>query len=255
MIKNAVIYTLNKLDITEDIESYFSDLDFTPCMPTESSKSGWVEPNGERFFETVNGQHIVKLMTETKKVPADVVDRKLQAAVKQIEVETGRKPGKKERKEMKDNIILELLPSAFPSRQSSLVWIDPDNMTIVVDASTKKKADDVITFLVKTIPGIEVSGFGIDRDCVLAAEDATKVKYVNHDLYIDEVVEHIKSGMQVQSLSMTWDKQVSFALSDSAILKKIEFIDIEDDGSFESSAALMIGMMQPVIVDLNQALS
>jgi len=280
MINNAIIYTLQKLDVLEHNENFFSDNSFEPCLPSQATSSGWVQPRGEMYFETINGQHIMKLMTETKKVPAEVIERHLAERIKRLEQVTGRKPGKKERKEIKDEIVLDLLPTAFPSRQSTLVWIDPLNMTVVIDASNQKRADAVITHLVRTIPGIEIAmrvyesnpgatmagwldsqeepdGFAIDRSCVLIAQDesAAKVKYVNHDLYIDEVSDHIQNGMRVQTLAMTWTDKVSFTLTDAANLKQIKFIDIaEDKDSFESSVALMTGSMQPLIVDLSLAL-
>ena len=47
------------------------------------------------------------------------------AARPEIEAKTGRKPGKKHAKELREEVVRELLPKAFTRQAAITVWIDP----------------------------------------------------------------------------------------------------------------------------------
>ena len=55
-------------------------------------------------------------MVESKVLPGSVLNRRVKEKAARIEQETGRKPGKKESKELKEEAKLDLLPMAPPSR-------------------------------------------------------------------------------------------------------------------------------------------
>ena len=70
----------------------------------------------------------------------------------QIEAEQGRKPGRKEKSEIKDEIVLTFLPRAFSKRSSHVIWLDLEKRSLVIAASSMKsravvirKASTVIT--------------------------------------------------------------------------------------------------------------
>ncbi len=202
-------------------------------------------------------------MTETKSVPASVLKRKVKEMADSIEATTGRKPGQKERREIKDDAHMALLPMAFEKQSATMIWIDPVKKTMVVDAASQKKADLVATFMVKVVEGLALmmptpvtspamamatwlvtqeppAGFTIDRDCELKAADESKavVRYTNHALDIEEVRDHIHKGMMPTRLAMTYDNRVSFVLTDAGTLRSIGYLDvaIESHTSGEAQA-------------------
>ena len=76
---------------------------FVPCGASQEKAIGWIEPRGDAhgpLVETVSGQRILKLKMETRGVPGSVVTRKATERSAQIEATEGRKPGKKEMKEI-----------------------------------------------------------------------------------------------------------------------------------------------------------
>lgn len=267
-------------------EEHLQEYSFTPCTPTQSSSSGWVPPRDESFgelVESIGNQWILKLQIETKKVPADVVNRKLAERRATIEEQTGRKPGKKESKELKEEIVLDLLPSAFPTRSAVLVWIDVMAKTICIDA-TGSKADAALTMLVRALPHLEIQpivtqqspsgamaawlvnnnppqGFTIDRTLELKADDESKSKvtYNNHALDIDEIVDHIGGGKVVTKMAMSYEDQVSFVLTESLVLKKIQILDgaplaSDDVDAFDADVAISTGSLRMTIFHLIGAL-
>lgn len=258
---------------------------FEPCGPTQKQSVGWVPPRGHEhgpLMETIGGHQILKLMIETKKVPSDVLKRKLKERTDAIEQSTGRMPGKKEKRELADEVLLDLLPMAFATRSSVTVWFDPLAGTLSLDA-TGSKADLALTELVKGIDGLAVypmntvqspgaamtnwllsdeypEGFHADRACVLKAADESKamVKYSNHDVDIAEVQNHIRQGKLPISLALTWDDKVSFVLTDTGALQKVTLLDVEADGehadAFDADVILTTETLRTMTYHLIEAL-
>jgi recombination associated protein RdgC len=236
--------------------------------------------------ESVAGQIVLKLMVEVKSVPSSVVNRKAKEELSKIEAATGRKPGKRETKEIKEDIKLSLMPLAFTKVSSVLVWIDAKAQLLTIGASSTAKADEVITYLVKCLDGFSVmplntqtssavamgewlstqappAGFTIDRECELKSPDESKamVRYSRHPLDIEEVSAHITSGKVPTKLALTWMDRVSFVLTDTLQIKKIAFLDGVFDGTsqekedgFDADTAIATGELRQLIPELLAAL-
>ncbi len=266
---------------------------FAPCGASQEKSVGWVEPRGQAhgaLVEVVGGQWLLKLMVEVKAVPASVVRRKVQERLQQIEAATGRKPGKKEARELREEARLALLPMAFSKQSSVLVWIDPRAQLLVLDAASQARADELMTALVKAVDALAVqlvntqtsataamsgwlstqeapAGFSVDRECELKAADESRavVRYTRHALDTDEISQHIAMGKLPTRLAMTWNDRVSFVLTEALQIKKLAFLDVvfegaaaaagddRDDG-FDADAAISTGELQQLIPELLEAL-
>lgn len=286
MFKNLFLYRVIKGPNPHVVqEMRLDDHSFIPCDPTQNKSSGWVPPRGEAngaLLESIGGQHILKLLTETKAVPAATVKRKVEEMCAQIEATTGRKPGKKERREFTEDALLALLPQAFPKQYATLLWIDSANKLLVIDASSQSKADDAIAMMFKSFEGLQLSplntvtspasamahtllwqqapdGFTIDHECELKATDESKavVKYGRHALDIEEVAQHIRMGKMPTKLAMTYSDRVSFVLTEGMQLKKIELMDVAfadkpDDAAdnFDADVTIYTGELSKLIPEL-----
>ncbi|MFT3955332.1 MAG: recombination-associated protein RdgC [Piscinibacter sp.] len=294
MFKNALVY---RIDLWEpptqaDIESRLAAGRFAECGPTQPEAAGWVEPRGEKhgvLLESVGGQLILKLCSESKPVPSGVVKQQLEARLDKIEAETGRRPKGKAARELKEQIVHDLLPRAFPKRSATLVWIDLAAKLVLVGAASGKKADAVVTRLVDLFggglrlaplqtalaPATAMSAwlsdkeapprFSIDRECELKQPDSEKaaVRYARHTLDIDEVGEHIRQGKLPTQLAMTWSSRVSFVLTEALTLKRIKLLDVVlensgptagADGGFDADVAITTGELRLLLPDLIEAL-
>lgn len=257
---------------------------FLECGASQEKSVGWIEPRGHEhgvMVEVIGGQWLLKLMIETKTVPADVVKRKVDEQVDAIEVATGRKPGKKERREIAEDVRLSLLPMTFSKQSSAQVWVDPAAGLLMVDGHN----DEAITWLIKAVDGLVVQmvntqtspatamagwlatreaphGFTVDRECELKAADESRavVKYGRHALDTDEVQNHIQAGKIPTRLALTWCNAVSFVLTDGLQLKKITMLEsmprvpAEIDDAFDADAAIFTGELRKLIPDLLDAL-
>lgn len=291
MFKNLLIYRIAATWSANQaqIETALGADRFAECGPSQELAMGWTEPRNiphGPLVESVGGQLVLKLMFESKTVPSAVIQRKTEERVAEIETTTGRKPGQKERKELCEDAKLALLPMAFTKRSAVLVWIDPAAHTLVVDASSQGRADQVVTALVKAIDGFAVqqintslspttamatwltsqeppTGFSVDRECELKAADESKsvVRYGRHALDIDEVRQHVATGKLPTKLALTWQGRVSFVLTDQLQLKKLAFLDgvfdtssQEKEDGFDADAAIATGELRQLIPDLLLAL-
>lgn len=292
MFKNALVYRISHWDQPDalNIENRLDSLRFSECGATQLESDGWVEPRGEKhgpLLESIAGHLVLKLCVERKAVPASVVKTRLEERLDKVEQDTGRRPKGKQAKEMKEEIVHELLPRAFPKRSTTWVWIDPKARFVVINAGSSKKADGIVSKLVELLGGgFAVSplqtqlspatamadwlktkeapaGFTVDRECELKQPDSEKsaVKYSRHTLDIDEVGEHIQQGKVPTQLALTWNSRVSFVLTELLAIKKIKLLDVVLEGNsnpqdkgFDTDVAITTGELGQLIPDLIDAL-
>ena len=291
MFKNVMVYRIGEgwRPSLAQIEQALDAERFVPCGASQDKAIGWTEPRGEAhgpLIEAVNGHRMLKLKIETKGVPSAVVARKAKERSAQIEMTEGRKPGKKEMKDIKEDVKMSLMPMAFSKESSVLVWIDPATHLMVMDAGSQAKADEVVTMLVKSFAGLSLTlintqispqaamaswlmmqdspaAFSVDRECELKSADESKsvVRYVRHPLDTDEVKQHVQGGKLPTRLALTWQGRVSFSLTEALQLKKITFLEgvfeatsAEKDEGFDADVALATGELCQLLPDLFEAL-
>lgn len=294
MFKSLLIYRIGT-DWSPTLATMEAALDgarFAPCGATQEKSLGWSEPRGEAhgpLVEAVGGHWIMRLMIETKAVPGSVVQRKAQEQINAIEASTGRKPGKKESKELRQDALLSLLPQAFARQSSVWVWIDREARLLLTDAGSQSKADDIITSLVSSLPGLSLtllqtavspqaamtewltvksadelpSSLSVERECELKSADEQKsvVRFTRHNLANEEVRKHIAEGKLPTKLALSWEGRVGFVLSEALQLKKINFLEGVFDGTssekedgFDADVAISTGELRKMLVDLIEAL-
>lgn len=292
MIANAFLYRLiSPLTVSAaELEEALEPLKFVECGPTQEKSTGFVPSRGKAhgaLVEAIDGHWILKVATETRSVPAKIIKKNVEEKCAQIEAQTGRKPGKKERRDMTDEVRLTLLPSAFPKETHALVWIDRSSNTVMVEGSSQNKADEVVTLLIKGIQGLQMAlintqqsptqamaqwlvtqetpeKFEFERECELKACDESRgtVKYNKLSLETEEVKKHIQQGHLPTRLALTWNDRVSFVLTDGLQLKKLAILDVvfeeaagsDKDDSFDADVSIMTGELSAMIADLVQAL-
>lgn len=294
MIHNAIICRLSAgftLSLSE-VETKLGLAPFTPVGATQEHAAGWVPPRGDKhgaLVESIGGQWIMKFMMESKAVPGEVVKRKAEEQIAQIEESTGRKPGKKEIKEIREDALLSLLPMAFTKQSALTVWIDPAARLLVLGTGSQRQADEVVTALVSALPGLSVAllqtvvapqaamaqwltaedpadwppSLSVERECELKSNDEEKsvVRFTRHNLVNEEVHHHIAQGKLPTKLALSWDGRVAFVLTDALHLKKISFLEGVFDGAsngqednFDADVAICTGELGKLIPDLIAAL-
>lgn len=290
--KSLFIYRL-PTDLTLSaaaLEEKLSRQPLQPCGGMDKQSRGWVAPqaNGP-LVHALNHQLLIALGVEQKLLPASIINQFAKDRIAELEAQQGHRVGRKETKEIKEQVTDELLPRAFAHRRTTYVWIDPVNGWLVVDAASPAKADEVLELLSKTLDNLPLKlvstklspvtamtgwlaageappGFTIDRELELRSIDDNQatVRYVRHDLEGKEIQAHIAAGKSATRLGMTWNDKISFVLTEQFQIKRLAFLDILKEESesqaetteelFDIDFTLMTGELARMLADLVEAL-
>lgn len=239
MFKNAIAYRF-----TEDFKTSFESLSelmnehlFEPCRSQELSRFGWVKPHAELNAFVANSSALICAQWEEKLLPSAVIKQKLKERVAQIEKDQGRKVYRKEQLQMKDEIILDLLPHAFSKYRNTYALIMPIHNMIIVDAGNHKQAEELLNLLRNTLTTLPIKlpeteqspstsmsdwitlayapeGFEFRDKCVMTMPDESgaAIRITGEDLTSDDVKAHIESGYYVKSMAFEWDSTFTFTL-------------------------------------------
>lgn len=254
--KNLVFYRFTRsfeLD-AETLEQKLSEQAFSPCRSQDQSRYGWSAPMlklSEQLVHSANGAMLICAQKEEKILPASVIKDQLSEKVEQIETEQDRKVRKKERDDLKDEIIMTLLPKAFSRYQRTLAYIDPRQGLLIVDASSAKRAEDLCSHLRQTLGSLPVSipalnnapaaimtswldknealpgGLELGEEAELKdpSENGAVLRCKQQDLLGVEIEPHLKAGKQAVKLALGWREQCCFILGEDLILRRLKFAD------------------------------
>lgn len=274
----------------EQLEACLTTQAFAPCTSLDLQSQGWVAPRpAGALVHRVHHQMLITLMTEKKLLPATVINQVAKARAVEIEEQQGFKPGRKQMKELKEQISDELLPRAFSIQRDTRIWIDPVNGWLVVDSSSPAKADEVLKLLLKAVDPLPLSnlhvvqaplaamtswlaadaapaGFTVDAELELRASGDSKatVRYARQAPEADDLRRHIAAGKQCTRLALTWNDRISFVLTESLALKRLAPLDVitenansagaGEDERFDGDFALMSGELHQLLSALVQTL-
>lgn len=269
---------------------------FVPCSPSQPESSGWVAPRGKKsavLAERLGPHLLLQLCTERRPLPASAVAAALEERIERFKQETGReRVSGKLKKQLKEEVIVDLMPRAFSKRSHTLVWLDTEQQMLALNTSTSAVSDKVISLLVEALAAVPggtgfvvrpvqttqspatcmaqwlssqeaPAGLSIDQDCELKTPDDRKssVRYSRHTLELDEIGQHITEGKLPTQLALTWRGRVSFVLTDRSQVRKIKLLDVGMDDAppaeedrFDADATLATSELSQLLDDLLQAL-
>lgn len=288
--RNLQIYRLPKdWDMTAgELEKQLERKRFQACGSQDMESRGWLPPTDDgALVRAVGGQWLICLGMEGRLLPASVVRQEAEDRAVQIAEKQGYRPGRKQMKELREDVTRELLPRAFTRRRRTFVWIDPRQGWLAIDAASPARAEEVLETFRQSLDRFPVSlprterspasamaewlideapaGFTVDRDCELCSvtEEKAAVRYVRHSLEGDEIKKHLTAGKQPTRLALTFDDRVSFVLTDRLELKRLDFLDVVRDqvdsqedaeALFDAEFALMTGELSKLVEALIEAL-
>lgn len=288
--KNLQLFRLPAFDdrALETIEAALARAALHPCAPSDLRRLGWVPPlAGGAFVHAVNRQWLIALGIEEKLLPSTVIRQMANERAQTIETTEGRRVSRKELRDLRESLVIELLPRAFACRHTISAWIDPLHGWLVVDTGSQPKAEELAECLLKTADGFSIAlpaplrtpasamtawmaageapvGFTIDQDIELRSPENALVRYTRHSLEGKEIGHHIAEGKIVTRLGMTWNDRISFILDEKLRIKRLSFLDIlkeENDGLADNEAerfdldfTLMTGELARLFDDLLAAL-
>lgn len=263
------------------------------CGQLELAVEGWVQPLGidaRMYVHEVDNMMMICLRREEKIVPASLVREMVDQKVLETEKATGYSVGRKERADIKDQLMQELLPRALIKASHTFAYIDAKGGWLVVNAASAKRSSELIILLQKTIGSLNLGSpqtntspeaamtqwlldeaslpedFGIDDEVEFrsAGQPVSVIRCKHVDLGSSEILAHISTGKRAYKMAMNWKEKISFVLCDDMSIKRIRFdldlIEHDDAGSdevaqFDADFALMTGEFSEFIPGIISALS
>ncbi|CAG2132199.1 Recombination-associated protein RdgC [Cupriavidus numazuensis] len=289
--KNLSIYRLPVFAMTAaDLSAALAKHAFVPCTSLEAETQGFAEPrDGSGLVHEVGGNLLIALQTEKKLLPQSVIRDATKARAAEIEEQQGFKPGRKQTREIKEQLYEEMLPKAFSINTLTRAWIDTNNGWLVIDAASSAKRDTMLGYLFKAIDNLSAhqlyvnhspvaamtewlatdtapSGFTVDDDTTLESmgESRATIRIAKQAPDPDDVAKHIAAGKRCTRLAMTWNDRVSLVLTDSLTIKRVAALDVikettdasinDADERFDADFMLMAGELSQMLADLAAAL-
>ncbi|MDX8389960.1 MAG: recombination-associated protein RdgC [Mariprofundaceae bacterium] len=263
------------------------------CGQMETDCEGWTKPlglEGRMLVHETDGRLMICLRREDKVLPASLLRERVEEKAFVIAQEAGRPVGRKERADIKDQVLQELLPRALVRASHTYACIDPKNGWLIVNASSAKKSEELILLLRKTLGILNVilpqtntspeaamtqwlsneqslpQGFDLEDECELRSSgELTSVIRCKHvDVESSEIRAHVSAGKRAFRMAMNWQGKLSFVLHDDLSIRRIHYdtelmdqADANDDGiaQFDADFAMMGAELSAFIPALLSALN
>lgn len=277
--KHLSFYSLpESFRLPANFEELLQPLALKPLGRADFATRGFVSPIGPDHSElshTLQGACMVRLGIEEKVLPSSLIAQELDRRVRAYQAaRDGRRPGKKTREQLKDEIVADFMKRAFVRSSAVTAYIDEISGVLVVNSTSDRAAEKLISALREALTtfavepwqpgghlGVVMSDWLVEGQCTrgFALADAveltdpverrTTVRAKRHDLTSEEIRQHAQAGKQVSQLALIFDDRLSFTLDVQFKVRGLRFLDcVMDDlgdgggdvvGEFDARFALM----------------
>lgn len=229
-----------------------------PCGNQEMATYGFIPPLGKGenapLVHCSSGYLLIAARKVERILPGSVVREALKEKVDAIESEQLRKVYKKERDQLKDDLIQELLPRAFSRSRTTYAAIMPREGLILIDTTSAKQAEDLLSTLRECLGSLPVrpvtvkiaptatytdwlkqqqaaEDFHVLDQALLrdTHDDGGSITAKHQDLTGDEIQVHLSAGKQVTKLAVGWQDKLSFVIDDGLAISGLRFTDLLQD--------------------------
>lgn len=252
--KNLRVYRLSApLPAFEELEAKLADLPFKPCSGQETQRLGFVSPlgrEGKLHAHPADGYTMVCAKRQDKLLPSAAIDELLQEKLEQIDRDEGRRVSRREKMDLKDEIIFDLLPRAFTRSSLLFGYATADGEHLFIDAASASRAEDLLAGMRTALGSISAvpltpadpitrvltgwlrgeplpDGLTLGEECELESpKDEGRVwRCKKQDLTAPEVMQHLDTGMVVRKLALQWQGSISFVLDEEFAIRRLKFSD------------------------------
>lgn len=218
--------------------------------PLEMESRGFIPPYGngsDAMSITMGGGRLVTVGSRKRALPMAAVRAELEKLLDDSEKLTGARPGGRARKLLHSQVLERMLPNApvVPGRVDAILL---DNGFLLVDTASRATAEMVVGELRRALGSFPALPLAAAKDpsAVLrrllttydpvfrhgqsvelrqAVANGEVVKITNGQLDSDEVMAHVRAGLQVTRLEVVTERMV-LTIGDDLVLRKLHYLDV-----------------------------
>ena len=256
MFRNVTIFRFPTTLDLDELEQALGTVVLKPVGPLELTSAGFISPFGQSsvvLAHTVGRVVWTAVGTEKRLLPASVVNETLAARIAAHEKRTGQRVGGKLRKQLKDDVLTELIPKAFVQPGRLDVSIDRTHGLLAVDTTSRKAAELAASLVRKALgsfPALPLNAetsvcatmtgwlagepmpeaFTLGEEVELRGPDGSDCwKGARADLSSEEVRGHLDAGKMVYRLGLTYLDRATFTFGDDLVIRKFKLTDVALD--------------------------
>ena len=226
------------------------------CPTHQQSNQGWMSPYGkhsDRLVVEQNKMYLLAFCDEEKIIPSSVIMEKTQDKIAALEQEECRKLSQKERKSIKETVFASLLPLAFSKTKVTQLILDVEEGWILVDCTSRNQAERCLDFLRSTLGSLPIKAIDCQHDVAFTLSNwlidgilpnhlmllnrcemfddkqaRSTIKFTDHELHADHVVNHLKHGHKVGKVGIKWHEKLSFSITCDLECHGIKYHDMDE---------------------------
>lgn len=247
---------------TNELMQKLPEFQLKECGSQEEFSFGWLPliRNSEQWSLGSNQCLLLRAGKEEKILPAAVIREELESKVAEIELIEGRKVGRKEQSDIKDELIFSLRPKAFSKRTDIWAYIDMKAKLLVVNSTNAGLTEllfkqlqttlgrfPMTPLMAKESPAAVMSNWLLSNElpaslatndeCEIqdGSEEKTQIRFKALEPLSEDVTRHLDQGMRVKTLALRWIDKLSFTLHEDLTVRKLKFDDTIKEQAFNDS--------------------
>lgn len=258
--------------------------------PMELASAGFVDIpglGGAYTFADAQGRVMFRIGAVKRLLPSVAISAQFNARLAEIRANENREPGTRERRKLRDETVLEMIPRAFlmPSRLSGI--FDLRNGWLLLDTASRRIAEAAVSLLrgalgsmpavppdPQTSPRLAFTSWlrgdaspahatlAIGTTCVLeeCVEAGARIAARDQELFCEEIGKHLEAGKFCTALELNIEGRVSFSIDESLTVRRIVWNDEalqsdEEKGEEDAQAAATATLCMAALADLVQVIA
>ncbi len=265
-----------KIDF-EELEKALTELPLKPVGSLDLESVGFIPPLGKNSNLMLHQQMECAMMSIGKQkrlLPSSVVNEILEQRLDEIKQQSGKRPGGKEKKLLKEEIIQTLLPKALIKTTKLFAYIDTKRNLFFVNSGSAKSAEGFVSLVRKALGSFPATplqsetigtrltywlkGEGTPQDVVLAdfcelseGGQGAVIKASKQELVADEIQNHLEAGKYVKQLGIVFQERLNLVITDELGIKKLGLVEkAKETGEAENPSQLMDAEMAILIAEV-----
>ena len=198
----------------------------------------------------------MRLRSQTRLLPAAAINEALEERIAEFSARVDRPPSRKEKRDLKDEVHAELMPRAL--LKSDRIWgmyLHAEQILAVDTASEAQAerfldqlrsafgalpvtplefAEPISRFLTSVFLGTGPPAFLPGRECRMQdpSTGSASVTWMDIDLADPSVQRHVRDGLKLDRLLVTFEAAASLVLDQECVIRKLKLLEIDqmEDG-------------------------